>query len=133
MAGILSGRRRGQCAVHRLVKIEVSHCLVMGGWVVFCEIIGKIFGSFFPVYLKFFLPDSVADPMEAHVHGFGSLLFACVVEDAMGCCVVRLDRCGRLRVAHFCQRGAKNCGVLGVVEQGSNFCFGGGCENLSHD
>ena len=40
------------------------------------------------VSLAIILNDTVADPLGAHVHGFGSVMFDCVVGDAAGISIV---------------------------------------------
>ena len=71
-------------------------CRVMLGW-----IIGEIVFGAFPVKMKLLLSLSVADPVEAHIHGFGSALNDCVCEDANGAFVVKLEWRGTLGMDHF--------------------------------
>ena len=69
--------------------------------VMFRDIIAKIENAFFPVYIELALADAVAQPVEAHVHRLGHFLFDCVVDDAGGALVVKLEWCGSLLVAKF--------------------------------
>ena len=71
------------------------------------------------------LADTVADPIEAHVNGFGATLLDCVVDDAGGASIVGLDWGRWLRMAHVVERGAEPCGILGVVKEGAHFGFSG--------
>ena len=53
--------------------------------------------------VELLLVDAVAEPVEAHVDGFGSILSDSRVHDAVGSAVVCLDWSWRLRMVHFCQ------------------------------
>ena len=53
--------------------------LVMGQWMMFCEIVSKVGFASAPVDVELVLVDSVLDPVESHVHGFGSALLDGVV------------------------------------------------------
>jgi len=57
---------------------------------VFGEIIGMVGTAGSPENLKLALPDSVPDPIEPHVNGFGLLLFHSVIGNAAGGAVVGL-------------------------------------------
>ena len=46
-----------------------------------------------PVDSDLALLDSISDPVEPHVHGFGAFRLDGFVGDAFGCGVVGLDRC----------------------------------------
>ena len=74
------------------MKIDRANQFVMSRAVVFCEIVSQINFSWGPIDLKFALGDVVSEPVEAHVDGFGSVLFGVVVEDAVGRAVVDSDR-----------------------------------------
>ena len=52
----------------------------------FGEIICSIQLAFSPKHMELFLLDSVADPIKAHVDGFGAALLYGVVGDACCCC-----------------------------------------------
>lgn len=91
----------------------------------FGEVVGEIGGAGLPMDMELVLADAVADPVKAHVNGFGSTLFDGVVEDASGARVVNLDRRGGLWPAEFSERGADGTSILGVVETCADFCFGG--------
>ena len=67
------------------------------------EEIGEIVGAGSPCdrVLAAFHP--IADPMVAHVDGFGSLKTDGVIGKTNGSCVVRDDGSGRLRVPEVCK------------------------------
>ena len=71
-------------------------CRVMLG-----RVISKIVFAFFPVDTKLILFLSIANPIQSHVHGFGSALDDGVGDDASGTFVVELNWCWPLLVAHF--------------------------------
>jgi hypothetical protein len=81
------------------------------------------------------LADAIADPIKAHVNGFGVALLDSVVDDAFGAGVVSLDwGCG-LRPAHCDDECvAKDAVILGVDEEGAKFGFSGRGEDIrAHD
>ena len=98
---------------------------------VFCEVITVVIFSRCPKHSELALADTVTNPVKAHVNCFGSFLFDCVVDDAFGTSVVGLDRSGGLFVAEELQCVADHAGILGVVEEGSDFCFGGRGHDIS--
>ena len=99
----------------------------------FGEVISEVVGAFAPVDEKLSLGDTVADPIKTHIHCFGSTLFDGVVADAGGAGVVRLDGSSGLRVAHVGEGGAEHGGFLTVLEERTEFSFGGGGEDGGHD
>jgi len=70
---------------------------------VLCEIIGAIGGTWPPKNVKLALTHAIADPIKAHVDGFGLLLLDCVIGDATGSAVVHLEWCGWLHMPQFLQ------------------------------
>jgi hypothetical protein len=66
---------------------------------VFREVIGAVVAVFFPTNHKLALADTVADPVKAHVNGFGSFLFDSVIGNTGGGAVVGLDWGGGLGVS----------------------------------
>lgn len=110
-----------------------AHELMVLGRMVLGEIIGKIVTAFLPVDSELALADAIADPVEAHVDGFGAALLDSVVDDAFGTGVVSLDWSGGLGPAHGDECVSKDTGVLGVDEEGAEFGFGGGGEDSTHD
>ena len=69
------------------MKVDRANQFVVSRAVVFCEIVSQISFPRAPLDLKLAL-----ESVEAHVDGFGSILFDCVVEDTIGRAVVGSDR-----------------------------------------
>ena len=78
-----------------------SYLFVMDGGMVFCVVIPVVSAAWGPVDMEVALADTVANPIEAHVDGFGAALFDCVVGYAFGGAVVGGEDCGRLGPSHF--------------------------------
>jgi len=66
------------------------HSLMMGGGMVFCEIIHPIAVTKTPKNMKLALVDAIMDPIKMHVNGFGAFLFDGVIGNATGHAVVSL-------------------------------------------
>ena len=98
---------------------------MVSGGVVLCEIIGQVVSSAAPVDEELSLLDSVFDPVETHVNGFGAALLHIVVSNPSGTGVVCLDWSGVLWVAHAFESGSKHRAIFGIIEKGSQFGFGG--------
>ena len=49
----------------------------------------------------FFLLASITKPLKSHIHSFGSELYNCVIDYAVGNNVVKFNWCWTLDVAHF--------------------------------
>ena len=99
----------------------------------FGVVVGKVFVALAPVDKEVALTDAVSYPIETHVHGLGAALFDGVVADAGGTCVVGLDGSGWLGVSHVLEDGSEHGGFLAIVEEGCEFCFGGGGEDRDED
>ena len=56
------------------VEISGAHPSVVGGWVMFSMVVGKVSFSWAPVDKEVTLASAVLDPIKAHVHCFGSFL-----------------------------------------------------------
>ena len=108
------------------MDVGSAHEAMVFGRMVFCEVIGKIVGTFLPVDSELALANAVADPVKTHVDGFGAALFHCVVDDAFGAGVVGLDGSGALGPAHFDECVADHAAILSIVKEGADFGFGGG-------
>ena len=69
---------------------------MMGGWMVFGEIISFVGTAFAPKNLKLFLSDAdmIMDPIKMHINCFGAFLFDGVIGDATCSTVISLDRNG---------------------------------------
>ena len=118
----------------RFVQVGGTHFDVMCWRVVLALVVGKIGGSRLPVHFELALFGSVLDPIEAHIDGFGSLLFDCVISDVRGSAVVGLDRGWWLIVAQFFETGSnKGAGFFSVVEQCAEFSFGDAGNDFAED
>ena len=82
------------------MEITVPHLLVVPWWMMLGEVVGHIDGSLSPDELKLALLDSVLNPIESHIEGFGEFLTHGRVEDAGGGRIVIVDgsAASRLRV-----------------------------------
>ncbi len=94
---------------------------VMRGRMMLGMVIGQVRGPGTPIDDEVFLPGSAFHPIEAHVDGFGALLFHGVVGKTNGSGVVYLDGRGRLWMAHFGKCGADGDGLLGVEIGSADF------------
>jgi hypothetical protein len=99
------------------VEVGGAHSLVMGRRIVFSKIVCEIIFSWSPIDFVLSWTDTVANPVEPHVHGFGPLLFDGVVRDPAGCRVVHLDGRGALWMAHFAKGGTGDCALFAVDEE----------------
>jgi hypothetical protein len=91
----------------------------------FGKVVGTVCLSFAPVNLKLALADTIADPVEAHVDRFGSFLLDGVSGNATGSVVVGGHWCCRLWVPHFFKGNAKWTRFFAIVEESTEFGFGG--------
>ena len=64
---------------------------------------------------------SVPNPVETHIHSFGSALNNGVSEDADSTFIVKLEWSGALGMAHFGECGSHGDGVFGVDKSRSGF------------
>ena len=99
---------------------------VVDGRVVLRYIVALVIRARYPIMPKLELRDTIAKPMETHVHGIRPLGGDGVVNHAESRGVVRLDWGGGLWIAHFgeCVPGGDCRAEVDV--QGANFGFGGG-------
>ena len=79
------------------------------------------------------LPDTVLEPVPAHVHGLGPFLLHGPVGETVGRGVVDLDRRGGLGMSQFLQRGAHWYSVLGVEIGSPDLGLGGGSHDYIND
>ena len=69
----------------------------------FCAVVSVVRWDGAPVKLKLFLVDAaIPQPMEMHIHGFGTFWLHPFVDDAFGGGIVDLNRGGRLFVPQIC-------------------------------
>jgi Na+/H+ antiporter NhaA len=73
------------------LQISVAKGLVMGHGMMLGKVIGLIGSSWLPVDNELELFDSVADSVEAHVHGSGFALLYSIVGYALSTFIVCLD------------------------------------------
>ena len=99
----------------------------------FREIIPFVVFSGFPINLELPLSYTVADPIKSHVNCFGSFLFHCVVDYALGTGIVCLDGGCWLWVAQENEALSEGASVLCVVKKSAYLRFGGGCHDVVHD
>jgi hypothetical protein len=97
------------------------------------EIVGQIREAGLPVNNKLFLLDAVFNPVETHVNGFRTSLLDGFVGNAGGTSVIGLNRGRWLNVTKLVESDPESGGVLGVVKEGTEFCFGGRRKKNGHD
>ncbi len=79
-----------------------SHVAMVRRRMMFHPVVGVVRGAGAPVKLKLFLVDAaIRQPMETHIHGFGTFWLDLFVDDAFGGGIVDLNGGGRLFVPHF--------------------------------
>ncbi len=66
-----------------------------------CEIVSIVFAASAPVDKEFSISNAIANPIEAHVDGFGSTLLDSAISNARGTGIIGLDGGCRLWMAHF--------------------------------
>ena len=74
------------------MKVQWANSAMVGSWMMLCPVVGVVVGSGFPVDDELALLDTVFEPVESHVDGFGAFLLDCVIGDALSTSVVSLDR-----------------------------------------
>ena len=89
--------------------------------------------SRFPVDVEVSLLRPISQPVEAHVHGFGSFLLDSVVDDSLGCAIVSFDGCSGLRVTQFLETLSHGEDFLSIGEMSSQFGFSSGCHDILDD
>jgi len=82
-----------------LMEVDWTHFAMVGGWMMFCEVIPFVVFAGLPISSKLPLSNAIAHPVKVHVNGFGSFLFHGVIDDSFGTSVVGLDGCCRLGVS----------------------------------
>jgi hypothetical protein len=97
------------------------------------EVVGEVVFSGTPVDYELALLDYVADPIKAHVYGFGATLFYRFIGDDSIACIVGLDGCGGLWMSHLFESDAERNTVTSIVEDGAEFCFCGRGHDIAHD
>ena len=71
------------------------------------KVISFVGATFAPEDMELLLADTITDPIESHVNGFGTFLLDRIIGDA-GCgAIVSLDRSRGLRMAQLFKRNAQ--------------------------
>ena len=99
------------------MQVEWTHAAMVLGGVMLGIIIGFVCLTGLPINHEFSLADLVSDPEEAHVHGFGALLFDGIVGNASGCGIVSYNWSGILGMAKFFESDAFGDGVLAIDKE----------------
>lgn len=97
------------------------------------EVVCEIVAARRPENVELALLCAILHPIETHIHSAGALLFDGSIEDAIGGGIVDLHWSGRLRVSHFCKCSADYHSFFSIEKGGSNFCFGGGRDDMFED
>ena len=106
---------------------------MMSGRVVFCPIVSKICFARMPKKFELLLAFPVAEPVETHVHGFGTFWLYLTVNDGIRHGIVSLDWGGRLFMPHLFQNYANvNCFARHDI-QCSQLGFVGGRHDMFDD
>jgi hypothetical protein len=99
----------------------------------FSEIIYQIGVTWRPPNVKLFLFYSVFDPVEPHIHSFGSFLLDGVVDNAICCGVISGEVSGVLVVTHLRKYGACGGAFFGVDKERSKFSFSDRRDHIFED
>jgi hypothetical protein len=62
-------------------QVPGAHEAMMGWGVMLGKVVSQIVGATAPMDKEFLLLDAIADPIKAHVNGFGMPLLDCVIND----------------------------------------------------
>ncbi len=97
--------------IHLFTKLEElterceeyrSHVGMVRRRMMFRPVVGIVCGAWAPIKLVLLLVDAaIPQPMEMHIHGFGTFWLHPFVDDAFGGGIVNLNGGGRLFVSHF--------------------------------
>ena len=106
---------------------------MMGSRMVLSKIIGFVENAFAPNNVKLVLSHAISCPIVSHVDGFGSFLLDRVVGDAGSRTVVGDGDSGRLGPSEFFKGDSDRAGFFTIVEETSEFSFGGTRHDFAHD
>jgi hypothetical protein len=97
--------------IHLFTKLEEltemceeyrSHVAMVRCRMMFCPVVGIVCGARAPIKSDLLLIDAaILQPVETHIHGFGTFWLHLFVDDAFGGGIVNLNGGGRLFVSHF--------------------------------
>ena len=104
---------------------------MMRDWMKFCEIISQVELTRLPKHEKLSLRDSVAQPVETHVHGLQSFLFHGIICDSRGGLVICDERRGGLGMTEFRKRDNEGNGLSGVKVSRPHFGLTGRYHDIS--
>ena len=99
-----------------LMEVDWTHFAVVGGWMMFCEVITFVVFAGLPINSKLPLSNAIAHPVKAHVNGFGAALLDSAIGNAGGTGVVCLNWSWWLGMAHVGQSGAQPGRIFSIVE-----------------
>ena len=78
--------------IHLFTKLEElterceeyrSHVVMVHHWMMFCQVVGIVCGAGVPIKSELLLVDAaIPQPMETHIHGFGTFWLHPFVDDA---------------------------------------------------
>jgi hypothetical protein len=112
------------------VKVNGANLAMVQSRVMLCEVVCFVLASFLRKDVELALAHPISDPIKAHVHSFGALLFNRFVGYAGGRAVVGYNWRWRLWVTHFGKSNTNGAGLFAVVEQASELGFGGASDNF---
>ena len=99
------------------MQIVGPHLSVMRSRMMFRELIRTVQNTLLPIDMELALPDTIANPIKRHVHGFGPFLFYSVVGDTTCRAVVHDNWCWWLKkMTQFLQDVADRICFLAIVE-----------------
>jgi hypothetical protein len=67
---------------------------MMGGGIVFCPVVGEVGFAQLPINFKLLLTFAISEPVEVHIHGFGTLRLNFTIDNSIISGVVGLDGVG---------------------------------------
>ena len=104
----------------------MTRCMMLG------EIIGLVDAAFAPINEKLSLSNAIANPIEAHVDGFGASLLDGIVSDTTCSAIVGLDGRCRLDMSQFFECNPHGTNFFGVMKNAGNFGFSCTGDNFFH-
>ena len=117
----------------RLMQVEGTHALVVSWCMVLAEVVAQVGVSWLPVNSELSLFNTVLEPVESHVDGFGAALLDSAIEDSIGTFVVSLDGGCRLGMAELDESLADGATNLCVVVGSSHIRFGSTAHDIPED
>ena len=114
------------------VEVFVTHHFVMPGRMMFGKIVGHVGDTFSPDELVLFLQNTIPDPIDPHIKGFGKFLTHCGIQDSSGRGIIVKKRgsLSGLRMTQFSQGNSHGACSLNCKIEASSFSFGSRCHNI---